>query len=163
MAPGFIDLTWSSSKLYGFIQDKKVHICKRRKSMRQKMKWGLWWPQNTVGCIYTAGHGGGTFFLGIHTLGICVVCIISCVLNIKCICRVAGGGGGGGAIFWFVAASLISPWLLWWPPAESHYNIYDHSVVGYVSHAHSIVLLYSVGNKITTTGLIQICRIRHCD
>ena len=50
-----------------------------------------------------------------------------------------------------VAASLISPWLLWWPPAESHYNIYDHSVVGYVSHAHSIVLLYSVGNKITTT------------
>ena len=48
-------------------------------------------------------------------------------------------------------ASLISPWLLWWPPAESHYNIYDHSVVGYVSHAHSIVLLYSVGNKITTT------------
>ena len=51
----------------------------------------------------------------------------------------------------FVAASLISPWLLWWPPAESHYNIYDHSVVGYVSHAHSIVLLYSVGNKIATT------------
>ena len=50
-----------------------------------------------------------------------------------------------------MAASLISPWLLWWPPAESHYNIYDHSVVGYVSHAHSIVLLYSVGNKITTT------------
>ena len=49
-----------------------------------------------------------------------------------------------------MAASLISPWLLWWPPAESHYNIYDHSVVGYVSHAHSIVLLYSVGNKITT-------------
>ena len=54
-------------------------------------------------------------------------------------------------ISWGVAASLISPWLLWWPPAESHYNIYDHSVVGYVSHAHSIVLLYSVGNKITTT------------
>ena len=50
-----------------------------------------------------------------------------------------------------LAASLISPWILWWPPAESHYNIYDHSVVGYVSHAHSIVLLYSVGNKITTT------------
>ena len=49
------------------------------------------------------------------------------------------------------AASLISPWLLWWPPAESHYNIYDHSVVGYVSHAHCIALLYSVGNKITTT------------
>ena len=51
-----------------------------------------------------------------------------------------------------VAASLISPWILWWPPAESHYNIYDHSVVGYVSHAHCIVLLYSVGNKITTTS-----------
>ena len=50
-----------------------------------------------------------------------------------------------------VAASLISPWLLWWPPVESHYNIYDHSVVGHVSHAHCIVLLYSVGNKITTT------------
>ena len=50
-----------------------------------------------------------------------------------------------------MAASLISPWLLWWPPAESHYNIHDHSVVGYVSHAHCIVLLYSVGNKITTT------------
>ena len=49
-----------------------------------------------------------------------------------------------------VAASLISPWL-WWPPAELHYNIYDHSVVGNVSHAHCIVLLYSVGNKITTT------------
>ena len=31
-----------------------------------------------------------------------------------------------------VAASLISPWLLWWPPPESHYNIYDHSTVGYV-------------------------------
>ena len=54
-----------------------------------------------------------------------------------------------------VAASLISPWLLWWPPAESHYNIYDHSVVGYVSHAHSIVLLYSVGNKITTTTVFR--------
>ena len=50
-----------------------------------------------------------------------------------------------------MAASLISPWLLWWPPAESHYNIYDHSVVGYVSHAHCIVLLYPVRNKITTT------------
>ena len=48
-----------------------------------------------------------------------------------------------------MAASLISPWLLWWPPAESHYNIHDHSVVGYVSHAHCIVLLYSAGNKIT--------------
>ena len=56
-----------------------------------------------------------------------------------------------------VAASLISPWLLWWPPAESHYNIYDHSVVGYVSHAHSIVLLYSVGNKITTTTTTFRC------
>ena len=55
-----------------------------------------------------------------------------------------------------MAASLISPWLLWWPPAESHYNIYDHSVVGYVSHAHSIVLLYSVGNKITTTTVMVI-------
>ena len=50
-----------------------------------------------------------------------------------------------------VADSLISPWILWWSPAESHYNIYDHSAVGYVSHAHCIVLLYSVGNKITTT------------
>ena len=50
-----------------------------------------------------------------------------------------------------MAASLISPWLLWWPPAESYYNIYDHSAVGYFSHAHCIVLLYSVGNKITTT------------
>ena len=49
-----------------------------------------------------------------------------------------------------VVASLISPWLLWWPPAESHYNIYDHSAVGYVSHAHCNILLCSVGNKITT-------------
>ena len=37
-----------------------------------------------------------------------------------------------------------------WPRAESHYNIYDHFAVGYVSHAHCILLLYSVGNKITT-------------
>ena len=51
-----------------------------------------------------------------------------------------------------VAASLISPWLLWWPPAESHYNISDHSAVSYVSHTHCIVLLYSVGNKTTTTA-----------
>ena len=50
-----------------------------------------------------------------------------------------------------LAASLISPWLLWWPPAESHYNIYDHCAVGYVNHAHYIVLLCSVGHKITTT------------
>ena len=55
-----------------------------------------------------------------------------------------------------MAASLISPWLLWWPPAESHYNIYDHSAVGYVSHAHCIVLLYSVRNKITTTTMQDI-------
>ena len=48
------------------------------------------------------------------------------------------------------SASLISPWLLWWPPAELYYNIYDHSAAGYVIHAHCIVLLYSVGNKITT-------------
>ena len=41
------------------------------------------------------------------------------------------------------------PMALWWPPAESHYNIYDHSAVGYVSHAHCIVL-YSAGNNITT-------------
>ena len=73
----------------------------------------------------------------------------------------------------YVAASLISPWLLWWPPAESHYNIYDHSVVGYVSHAHSIVLLYSVGNKITTTNgnksiwcvtyVLTCFKLRHLD
>ena len=50
-----------------------------------------------------------------------------------------------------VAASLISPWFLWWPPAESHYNIYDNVAVGCVSHAHYIVLLHSVGNKIATT------------
>ena len=49
------------------------------------------------------------------------------------------------------AASLISPCLLWWPPAESHYDIYDLPVVGYVSHAHCIALSYSVGNKITIT------------
>ena len=30
-------------------------------------------------------------------------------------------------------------------------RVYDHSAVGYVSHAHCILLLYSVGNKITTT------------
>ena len=53
-----------------------------------------------------------------------------------------------------LAASLISPWLLWWPAAESHYNIYDRSAVGYFSHAHCIVLLYSVGNNITTTNII---------
>ena len=50
----------------------------------------------------------------------------------------------------FAAASLISPWLLWQPPAESHYNIYDRSVVGYVSHVYCIVLLYSVGYKVIT-------------
>ena len=63
----------------------------------------------------------------------------------------------------WLAASLISPWLLWWPPAESHYNIYDRSVVGYISHAHSIVLLYSVGNKITTTicqGTMRLVPVR---
>ena len=54
-----------------------------------------------------------------------------------------------------------NPWLLWWPPAESHYNIYDHSAVGYVSHAHFIVLLYSVGNKITTTTSHTIKRTRY--
>ena len=48
-----------------------------------------------------------------------------------------------------VAASLISPRRLWWPPAKSHYNIYDHSAVGYVSHAHGIALLYSVGSTYT--------------
>ena len=52
-----------------------------------------------------------------------------------------------------VAASLKSSWLLWWPPAESHYNIYDHSAVVYVSHAHCIGLLCSVGNKVTTTTI----------
>ena len=52
----------------------------------------------------------------------------------------------------YVAVSLIRPWLLWWPPAEPHYNINDHSAVGYVSHVHCIVLLYFVGNKITTTN-----------
>ena len=46
---------------------------------------------------------------------------------------------------------LISPQLLWWASAESHYNMYDHSTVGYVIHAHCIALLYSFGNKITTT------------
>ena len=56
------------------------------------------------------------------------------------------------------AASLISPWLLWWPPAESHYSIYDSSVVGYVSHVHCIVLLYSVWNIITTT-IKNICSV----
>ena len=50
-----------------------------------------------------------------------------------------------------VAASLIIPWLLRWPPAVSHYNIYDHTVVGYVTHLHCIVLLYSDGNNISTT------------
>ena len=55
-----------------------------------------------------------------------------------------------------VAASLISPWLLWWPPAESHYNISDHSAVSYVSHTHCIVLLYSVGNKTTTTATATV-------
>ena len=41
----------------------------------------------------------------------------------------------------YVSASLISSWLLWWPPAESHYNIHDHSTVGYATHAHCIVYL----------------------
>ena len=49
-----------------------------------------------------------------------------------------------------VTASLLSAWLLWWPPAESHYNMCDHSAIGYVSHADCIVLLCSAGNKITT-------------
>ena len=35
------------------------------------------------------------------------------------------------------------------PPAESHYNIYDHSAVGCFSHALCIVL-YSAGNKSAT-------------
>ena len=65
-----------------------------------------------------------------------------------------------------VAASLISPWLLWWPLAESHYNIYDHSAVGYVSHVHCIVLLYSVENKITDTIIFsrrstKVCKYLH--
>ena len=55
-----------------------------------------------------------------------------------------------------VAASLISLWLLWWSPAESHYSTYDHSAAGYVSHAHCIVLLYYVGNKITTATTRQV-------
>ena len=58
--------------------------------------------------------------------------------------------GGTVHVVHVVAASLIRPWFLWWPPAESHYNVYDHSVVGYVSHAHCIVFLYSFGNKIIT-------------
>ena len=58
---------------------------------------------------------------------------------------------GSPSNFYLVTTSLVSPWLLWWPPAESHYNVYDQSAVGYVSHVHCIVLLYSVGNKITTT------------
>ena len=55
-----------------------------------------------------------------------------------------------------VAASLISPWLLSWPPAESHYNIYDRSVVGYGSHVHC------VGNKnITTTSEMSVLHGSH--
>ena len=50
-----------------------------------------------------------------------------------------------------VAVSLTNTWLFWWPPVESHYNIYGHSAVGYATHTHCIVLLYSVGNKITIT------------
>ena len=49
-------------------------------------------------------------------------------------------------------ASLVSPWLLWWPPAESHNNIYDHSAFGYASYVHCALLLYSVRSEITTTA-----------
>ena len=38
-----------------------------------------------------------------------------------------------------------------WPPTEKQYKIYDHSAVSYVSRAHCIILLHSVGNKFTTT------------
>ena len=47
-----------------------------------------------------------------------------------------------------VSAGLTSPRLLWWPPAESNYDIYDHFAGGYVSHAHCIELLNSVGYRI---------------
>ena len=57
---------------------------------------------------------------------------------------------------WIMAASLISLLLLWWPPAESHYNIYNHSAVGYVTHPHCIILLYSVWYKITTIFLDKV-------
>ena len=46
------------------------------------------------------------------------------------------------SLFWYP----VCPWFLWWPPTESHYNAYDHSAVGYVTHAHCTVLLYSVEN-----------------
>ena len=52
---------------------------------------------------------------------------------------------------YIVAASLISLQLLWWPPIESHYNVYHYSAVDFVTHAHCIVFVYSVGNKTTTT------------
>ena len=52
---------------------------------------------------------------------------------------------------WFKWWYPESPRFLWWPPGESHYNVYDHSAVGYVIYAHCIVLLYAVGNEITTT------------
>ena len=59
-------------------------------------------------------------------------------------------GEGKRMCHYSLAVSLISPYLLWWPPTESHYNIYEHFAIGYVSHAHCIVLVYSVENKITT-------------
>ena len=67
------------------------------------------------------------------------------------------------AIFFIIynmSASPTSPCLLWWPPTESHYNIYYHSALGCVSHAHCIVLLYSDGNKITTSTNVSgsICK-----
>ena len=39
--------------------------------------------------------------------------------------------------------------------AESYYNIYGNSAVGYFSHAHCIVLLYSVGLKLLLLLLTQ--------
>ena len=38
----------------------------------------------------------------------------------------------------------------WYAHGSLHYNIYNHCTVGHVTHAHCIVLLYSVGDKTTT-------------
>ena len=45
-------------------------------------------------------------------------------------------------------------WLLWWPPTQSHYDIYDYSAIDFVTHARCIVLLCSVGNEITITTYV---------
>ena len=43
---------------------------------------------------------------------------------------------------------MLAPWTLLSGLCYSHYNIYDDSAVGYITHVHCIILLYSDGTKI---------------